>query len=300
MGDYHVHLHHHGPYRGVGPPLGEYPDGYIEQYVEQARLRGLSEVGFTEHLYRCVESDAVLGHFWEYEPKQDLAEQTAAFIQEDRTLSLEDYVAAVVDAKDRGLPVKLGLEVDFFPETIDAVLEFLDPYPWDFLIGAVHWVGGWSVDHGGAAYELARRGVRQAYEDYFALERQLAASGSVDVLAHVDVVKVHGDVLESPPLDLYAGVVEAAASSGTAVEVSSAGIYKPIDEIYPAPEFLKLFHSGGVPITLASDAHEPADCARDVAVVVAAARAAGYSEHLVFEERKLSTTSIPAWGESIS
>lgn len=293
MGDYHVHLHDHGPYRGVGPPLGEYPDGYIEQYVDRAQQRGLTEVGFTEHLYRCVESAPVLGRFWEYEPKQDLAQQTAAFIEEDRTLSIESYVAAVVAAKDRGLPVKLGLEVDFFPESIDAVLGFLAPYPWDFLIGSVHWIGGWSVDHGGAAYEYARRGIRQAYEQYFDLERQLAESGAVDVLAHVDLVKVHGDALEVPPLDLYESVVAAAAASGTAVEVSSSGLQKAIAEIYPAPSFLEMFYRGGVSITLASDAHQPSDCGRDVDLLVAAARDAGYQHHLGFDRREAHIRPLP-------
>ena len=65
MGDYHVHLHPHGPYRGYGPPLGEYPKGLIESYVEVAAGRGLTEVGFSEHLYRCIESVDVLGRFWE-------------------------------------------------------------------------------------------------------------------------------------------------------------------------------------------------------------------------------------------
>lgn len=293
MGDYHVHLHHHGPYRGVGPPLGEYPPGYIESYVEQAAKQGLDEIGFTEHLYRCVESGPVLGRFWEYEPKEDLAAQTEAFVAEDRTLSLENYVAAVVGAKDRGLPVKLGLEVDFMPESIGAVLEFLEPYPWDFLIGSVHWIGGWSVDHGGAAYEVARRGVRQTYEDYFELEIQLAASGAVDVLAHVDVVKVHGDVLEEPPTDLYERVVAAAAESGTAVEASSSGMYKAVGEMYPAPTLLAMFGQAGVPITLASDAHEPAHCGRDADVLIAAAREAGYTDHLIFDQRTSSSRPLP-------
>jgi histidinol-phosphatase (PHP family) len=293
MGDYHVHLHHHGPYRGSGPPLGEYPPGYIESYVDQASRRGLAEVGFTEHLYRCVESEPVLGRFWENEPRQDLAEQTAAFVKEDRTLSIEAYVAAVVDAKDRGLPVKLGLEVDFMPESIGAVMEFLSPYPWDFLIGSIHWIGGWSVDHGDAAYEFARRGTRQAYEDYFELETQLAASGTVDVLAHVDVVKVHGDVLTATPVDLYAEVVRAAASSGTALEVSSSGLHKPVAEIYPAPPLLKMFNEAGVPITLASDAHEPAHCGRDASTLVRAARAAGYGEHLAFDQRVAFSKALP-------
>ncbi len=293
MGDYHVHLHPHGPYRGVGPPPGEYPPGHIESYVAQAARRGASEVGFTEHLYRCVEAAPVLGRFWETEARSDLAAQTAAFFAEDLTLSLEGYVAAVTAARDRGLPVLLGLEVDFFPETIDAVLDLLAPYPWDFLIGSVHWVGGWAIDHGDAVHEYDRRGVRTAYEDYFALEAQLAASGSVDVLAHADVIKKYGYRPDTVPADLYRPVVEAAVRSGTAVEVSSAGLRYPAREVYPAPAFLAMFAAAGVPITLASDAHFPEECAIGRDEVVAAAGAAGYTEHLRFRRRRADAVPLP-------
>lgn len=293
MGDYHVHLHDHGPYSGTGPPLGEYPPGHIESYVDHAAARGVAEVGFTEHLYRCVEAGPVLGDFWEDEPRRDLAAETAAMVVEDRTLSIEAYVAAVVDAKDRGLPVKLGLEVDFFPETIDSVMEFLSPYPWDFLIGAVHWVGGWSVDYGVSAHEFERRGVRQAYEDYFGLKTKLAKSGLVDVLAHVDVVKRYGHVPPTPPIDLYAEVVAAAVASGTAVELSSAGLHKPIGETYPSPSLLAMFHQAGVPITLASDAHAPHECGRDSDLLIQQARQVGYTEYLRFDQRQPTLHQFP-------
>lgn len=286
MGDHHVHLHPHGPYTGEGPPPGEYPPGHLEAYVETALARGADEVGFTEHLYRCVESAEVLGAFWATEPREDLARQAEAFVREDRTLSLERYVDAVVAAKDRGLPVLLGLEVDFFPETIEAVTAFLEPYPFDFLIGSVHWVGGWSIDHGDVAWEFERRGVRRAYEEYFALERELAASGAVDVLAHVDVVKKQGHHLPEPPVDLYRPVVEAAAATGTAVEVSTAGLHQPAGELYPHPTFLRMFREAGVEITLASDAHRPEDAARDRALAVAAAKEAGYHRRVTFEQRR--------------
>ncbi len=293
MGDYHVHLHPHGPYRGVGPAPGEYPPGHIEAYLERAERRGATEVGFTEHLYRCVEAGPVLGRFWDAEPRRDLAEQTAAFFAEDLTLSLEGYVTAVIAAKDRGLPVLLGLEVDFFPETIDAVLDLLAPYPWDFLIGSVHWIGGWAVDHGGAAYEYRRRGTQKAYEDYFALEEQLAASGAVDVLAHADVIKKYGYRPAVEPVDLYRAVVEAAARSGTAVEVSSAGLRHAARQIYPEPAFLAMFAAAGVPITLASDAHLPEECAMGRDEVVAAARTAGYTERLRFRRRRADAVPLP-------
>ena len=189
MADYHVHLHPHGPWTGEGPQPGHYPVDHIEAYVESALANGADHIAFTEHLYRCVESKDVLGKWWAADPRKDLAEYTRSYVRSERVLSIERYVQAVVDAKDRGLPVRLGLEVDFFPDTAEAVLEFLDPYPFDVLIASTHWLGAWGVDLADQVSEFARRGYRQAYEDYFRTETELAASGHFDVLAHADVVK---------------------------------------------------------------------------------------------------------------
>jgi histidinol-phosphatase (PHP family) len=278
-------LHPHGPYAGEGPPPGEYPPGHLDTYVDVALARGADEIGFTEHLYRCHESADALGPFWEREPRRDLAEQAQRFVEEDRTLSLERYVEVVLDARDRGLPVKLGLEVDFFPWSIEAVLELLAPYPFDFLIGSVHWVGGWSIDHDDARHEFERRGVDQAYADYFAWKTELAASGAVDVLAHADVVKKFGYRPATPPVELYRTLASAAAASDMAVEVSTAGLYKPVAEMYPAPRLLDEMYAAGVPVTLASDAHVPQECARDRDVAVAYAKAAGYSQRARYTRR---------------
>lgn len=291
MGDYHLHLFGHGPLPPERRGNGVYPPDLIESYVEAAAANGVSELGFTEHLYRCVESEPVLGRFWEG-GSPELAAQTEAFVAEDRTLSLERYVDAVVTAKDRGLPVKLGLEVDYFPESIDAVLDLLAVYPFDFLIGSVHWVGEWSVDHEGAVWEYERRGIEQAYEDYFRLETQLAASGAVDALAHVDVIKKFGHRPFRDPTDLYAEVVKAAASSGTAVEVSSGGLRQPVAELYPHPTFLKMFFEAGVPITLGSDGHTADQAGFEHEQVVAAARAAGYQARLSFANRIASPVPL--------
>lgn len=285
MSDYHLHLHHHGPYAGLGPEPGVYPPGHIDSYVDRAIELGEDRVCFTEHLYRCAESGPILGKFWDDEPRRDLAEQTERFVTEDRTLRLESYVEAVVDARDRGLPVLLGLEVDFFPETIDAVLDLIAPYPWDLLIGSVHWIGGWSLDHPEVVAEFGERGVRRAYEEYFSLEAELAVSGSVDVLAHVDLIKVFGHRLESPPVDLYRPVVEGAVASGTAVEINTSGLRGLAGELYPGPTLLEMFSTAGVPITLASDAHSPEGVGADFDRARQAARSVGYTTRLDFAGR---------------
>jgi histidinol-phosphatase (PHP family) len=292
MTDYHLHLHPHRPLPGA-PPMGEYPPAYIDRYVEVARSRGVFELGFTEHLYRCVEAADALGRWWEGEANPLLRAQIVEMLDRERDLSLEAYVAVVLDAKARGLPVKLGLEVDFEPGTEQRVLELIAPYPWDFLIGSVHWIGGWDFVRHDAGDEFRRRGIEVAWRQYFELETALAASGMVDVLAHVDVVKKVGlrpapEVIE----ELCRPVVTAAVQSGVALEVSSGGLRRESREIFPGPALLAMFGRAGVPITLASDAHMAADAAWGNDLVVAAARAAGYRYQLLFERRERSLVPL--------
>ncbi|MEZ5175962.1 MAG: PHP domain-containing protein [Acidimicrobiia bacterium] len=291
MGDHHVHLHPHGAYNGVGPPPGTYPDGFIDSFVEHGLANGADEIGFTEHLYRCHESADVLGRWWENARKPDLAALTIEHVELERTLSLDRYVEVVTGAKDRALPVLLGLEVDFFPETIEAVLELLDRYPFDFLVGSTHWVREWGFDLPTQVHEFDRRGARESYVDYFEVETQLAASGAVDVLAHTDVVKKLGVHLAEPPIDLYEALAVAAGRSGVAIEVSTAGLYQPAREMYPHPDLLSRFFANGVPITIASDAHYPEQTGRDRSLAVDFARSVGYRERVTFTERK--RRSIP-------
>jgi histidinol-phosphatase (PHP family) len=299
MSDYHLHLYaHRYPDRpeAVLPPDGPYPLDRIEQYVETAAARGATELAFTEHFFRCVESTEVLGPFWEQEasPVRDL---TKADVEADRLMSLERYVDVVLRAKDRGLPVLLGLEVDFFPETIDAVLDFLHPYPFDVLVGSVHWIGGWWFDRRHAFDEWDRRGHRTVYEQYFALQTELAAAGVVDVLAHIDRVKFLGHRLDDEPTDLYEQLVAAAASTGVAVELSSAGLRHPAREVYPAPALLRLVQAAGLDITFASDGHDPTQAAWRFDVLREIALGTGFTQIAHFRARQRRLEPIPA-GES--
>jgi histidinol-phosphatase (PHP family) len=117
------------------------------------------------------------------------------------------------------------------------------------------------------------------------METEVAASGLFDVLAHVDVIKKQGLRLNEAPLDLYEELAVAAARGGTAVEVSTAGMYQPAQEMYPAEPLLKRFHNHRVPITLASDAHVPEHTARDRDLAVEFARSVGYTQRIQFRKR---------------
>ena len=85
----------------------------------------------------------IADEFWKDDPDTALAGQMAAYFKHHATVSLDAYVEAVLDAKAAGLPVILGLEVDYYPGKMDHVARLLDGYPFDVLLGSVHWLGSW-------------------------------------------------------------------------------------------------------------------------------------------------------------
>jgi len=170
---------------------------------------------------------------------------------------LDAYVTCAQEAKAAGLPVVIGLEVDFYQGQMDVVADLLKDYPFDVLLGSVHWLGAWRFDDIDVPLQMAEWSARQVdacWESYTLAQEELAASGACDVLAHPDLIKVAGHVPDAPQ-EWWDRMSEAAASSGMAAELSSAGWRKPIGEQYPALSLLERFVAHGVPLTTASDAH---------------------------------------------
>jgi histidinol-phosphatase (PHP family) len=264
--DYHMHLRD----RAEEVPDGRYRVDSAERYVERARERGVDEIGFSEHVYQFRETRDL----WEI-----------PWMVERCTDDLDEYVGAVEEAKRRGLPVKLGLEVDYFPGTEVALAEFLGRYRWDYLLGSVHFVDGFPVDQEPGLVE--KLGAREASRRYFVWLRNAARSGLFDALSHPDLVKHHGPRTSAEELHfLHEETADAIEAAGVCVEVSAAGLHKPVGELYPDEELLRACRARGVPITLASDAHEADHVGRDLDRAVAYVRAAGYDTVTVFEQRQ--------------
>ena len=76
------------------------------------------------------------------------------------------------------------------------------------------------------------------------------------------------------------------AAGGLAIEVSTAGLRKPVGELYPDRGLLEACHARGIPVTTASDAHLPEDVGRDLDQAVELMRSAGYETVTVFDGRK--------------
>jgi histidinol-phosphatase (PHP family) len=252
--DYHLHLRA----SPSEPDKLDHTVDAVERYAERALERGVDEIGISEHVYYFRETRSV----W-----------TLPYQLERCREELVPYCDAVLEAKQRGLPVKLGLEVDWVPERTDELAALLEPFPWDYLIGSVHWIDGLAVDQKPGLWATG------SVEDVWALyARELEAaarSGHFDVLAHPDLVKIFGDRVEcdwQPVID---------ALDGVALEVSTSGLHKPVGELYPEASLLR----GASRITLASDAHLAGNVGRDFEAAVDHARAAGFETVTVFDGR---------------
>jgi histidinol-phosphatase (PHP family) len=257
--DYHMHLRN---------SRGEIAQDTwsVEPFVEAARAGGVDEIGFTEHVYYFRQTQSL----W-----------TVPYQTERCVYDIEPYVDAIVQARGRGLPVKLGLEVDYVPGREDETRELLSPYPWDYLLGSIHYIDGLGVDAEPRLLDAV--GVEEAWTQYFDTLASAAGSGLFDSLSHPDLVKIFGERAAS--FD-YAPVAAAIAAGGVAVEVSTAGLRKPVGELYPHPDFLAACRDRGVPVTLGSDAHTPDLVGRDFDRARELLQSVGYETITIFEQRR--------------
>jgi histidinol-phosphatase (PHP family) len=251
--DYHMHLR--APDESIDHTLTA-----VERFVEAAADRGVDEIGFTEHVYYFEQTRTL----W-----------SIPYQLEHCKYDLDCYVDAVTEAKRLGYPVKLGLEVDHQPALADEMEEILRPYPWDYLLGSVHFVDGFAIDQEPGL--VGAVGPEAAWARYY--EWLVDASERVDVLAHPDLIKYNGPELDWDWRSLVASL------DGACLEVSSAGLHKPHGKLYPNAHLLAAGNERGMAITLASDAHVPQNVGRDLDRAVAHARAAGYETVTVFDRR---------------
>jgi histidinol-phosphatase (PHP family) len=262
--DYHLHL---AP-DGVALGAAELSAARVALYVESARKRGIDHICLTEHCHRFRQAAGLLDHpFW----------------QESAQADLDAYITAVRSA---GATVGCGIELDWLEGREEAIEALIAGRGLDLVLGSVHWLGGLAIDHPDYAIweELP---ADEVWRRYFAQVRAAAASGVFDVLAHLDLAKVFGHAASESVIESeHDQTADAIAAAGVAVEISTAGLRKAAGELYPAEPLLRALARRGVPITLGSDAHIPADLGRDYDRALGAAHACGYRTVSTFSARE--------------
>lgn len=269
--DYHVHLER-----------GPFTIEWIEKFLEVGKRRGIIEIGFSEHGHRFKEAAKLIAS------KGFRGKWTSG----EATESIEDYIKLVEKAKDMGLPVKLGIEMDYIPEYEKEIGEFIRQYPFDYVLGSVHWLGDFGFDHPDLIDKWDNLDIDKVYVEYFNTLLSAVKSGIFDVIAHPDVIKVFGHKAKGDMSKHYKKLAKAMKDMDLCAEVSTAGLRKPVGEIYPSPQLMECFYDYKVPIMLNSDAHIPEDIGRDFDKAVSFIKNNKYNDLCYFEKRIRKTMSI--------
>src|ERR1700694_2529573 len=169
--DSHVHLQPHGE-----APL--MTRQRIELYLKHACANGIEQIALTEHLFRFRDAFDMLHGWWQIDGEDPaLIAATEAYWRDHVSGTMADYVRVVEQAKSAGLPVSLGIELDWIPGRAEDLRHLLQPFDWDVVLGSVHWIGAWSFDSLSDevfAREWARRDIDFVFDQYSTLLRDLA------------------------------------------------------------------------------------------------------------------------------
>jgi histidinol-phosphatase (PHP family) len=272
--DYHLHLRPDAPDTS---PERYFTAENVERYREAAAAAGIEELGVSEHVYRFTQALELWRHpFWQEQALDDL----------------DAYCEFV-----RGADLKLGVECDFVPGAEDRTANLLEARGFDYVVGSVHFVGEKAVDHEGWDVWGAQGSADEVWRRYFEALAECARTGLFDILAHPDLVKVWGRARPAPerdPRHYYEPAVEAIAESGIAVEISTAGLRKPVGEIYPSRAFAEMCVEAGAPFALSSDAHLPEQVGFGYDQALELLGEIGAEEICVFEDRRRSLVPLPA------
>ena len=268
LSDLHVHLR---PDDEATLASDYFTAANAQRYREAATERGITELGVSEHVHRFSQSLDVWTHPWWRQNAHDDIDAYCAFVREETDL-------------------RLGIEADFVPGREDRMANLLDRRDWDYVIGSVHFLRDEAVDMLGTDWDIWRSNdPEKVWRRYFETLGEAAHSGLFDVLAHPDLVKVWGASAPAPEGDLrrfYELAMDGIADSDVAIEVSTAGLRKPVGEIYPARDFLEMCLEAGRPVALSSDAHLPEDLGHAYDRAVDWLGEIGVSEIAVFDRRE--------------
>ncbi|HCE46138.1 MAG TPA: histidinol phosphate phosphatase [Lentisphaeria bacterium] len=263
--DYHIHTY-----------LCKHADGAPEEYVETAIMRGISEIGFSDHCPLPVGFDS------KYRMTVD---------------QFPIYRMMVSDLKRRfpGIKIRYGLEVDWVDGRMDEVFGTLDNETFDYLIGSVHYTDDFPFDNPDFADKWNEKDfIRKVWNRYFELLLEMVQSGKFDIIGHFDLPKKFGYYPSSMDKirKMVKNIFKAAAKNNMAVEINTAGLRKPVRELYPSLEILRMANEAGVKLVLGSDSHTPAEIAANFAEAVELAKSAGYDKICSFNQRKCTLVPL--------
>ena len=251
-----------------------YSDGKasISEIIAYAKKLELDEIGISDHFHLSPDGSLIPGDM----PLKDL----------------NKYISEILSySKNKHPIVKLGLEVDFVPKTINELDKILSKNPFDYIIGSIHMVKSSLLNDNILIIDqfpdkVPSNFCTEIMQKYWILIREMAESRRFDIVAHLDLIKKFG---YKPKIDLSNEIdlaLKAIKDADMTIELNTSGWVMPCKEQYPSVELLKKSKKLDIPIIVTSDAHKPEHIIREFDKAIKLLKKIGYSKQAYFIKRK--------------
>ncbi len=273
--DYHMHFEY-----------GSYDLDWVRGFFDSAKTRGIDEIGISEHSHGFIEfkelyydelilDDSIVGQYQQKWLKKNKFKY-----------SLDDYFNFMNSLKEKGYPVKTGIEICNFKNQAKTK-EIINKYDFDYIIGSVHFLKGWGYDFSDIKQVWQEHSLADIYHWYAQEIENLCESGLYDVLGHPFNIRLFKNLPDFSVDSVLVRVAKALKKANMAIDINTGTLYRyPIAEISPYPDFLKIAREYDLPIITSSDAHQPEDCGRYIDKAVEYAKEYGYEGSLIFTHRR--------------
>ncbi len=258
MIDYHTHTY-----------LCKHADGTPEEYLAAAEKAGLTELGVSDH---CPWPSG-------YDPRWRMA---------PAEYPIYEKIIKKLQKSRSPVQIKYGIEIDWVPGQMEETYTNIAKIEYDYVIGSIHYIEDFPFDNPEVLPVWQIEGKAQwVWENYYQLMLDYVSEGKFDIIGHFDLPKKFGNIVpESEEISRTIDkILEVAADNKIAIEINTAGLRKPVKEIYPAFNILQKAAKKGVMLTFGSDAHHPQDIAANFADAVKLAKVAGFTHYQSFTQR---------------
>ncbi len=237
-------------------------EGTVDEYIQKAIELGIDIYGFSEHAPM------------DFDEKYRLP-----------FCDMDAYVSDILTAKERyknDINILLGYEVDYLPGHMDERVLNADV---DYLIGSVHFIDKWSFDNPEFIAGWKNKDIDEIWKAYFEATEAMAMSGKFDIVGHLDLIKVFKFMPKQDTRILAKNALQAIKRSNMVLEVNTAGLRKPVGELYPSRALLEEAYTLDIPITFSSDAHAVDQIGLGYDLATTLAKDIGYTKAVTFQGR---------------
>ena len=230
LGDFHVHTLFSSDCE-VDP----------QEYVDKALRLGMKEICFTDHMD------------FDYPTENG---------KEMFKLNTDEYFAKLSqfkeDNKDK-IKIKIGVEIGLNPSINEENRNFVNRYPFDFVIGSSHIVNG--IDPYYSSY-WENRAPKECIMEYFeAILKNVTFYNDYDVYGHLDYIRRYVPdksfvYIDADYYDITEMILKNIIAKGHGIELNTRGLSKGFTTFIPTIALLDRYRRlGGEIVTLGSDAH---------------------------------------------